>query len=388
MIVIHSLKEPFIDLGSMYMINENAFIEWERAIKMGKQDGGINVVEFHDDEDTHYAILSHQWTGKEVDYKEMIKLTKMKESDQKAVRNCDGYKKILASCEQAKRRRSSAELSEAINSMYRWYASSKVCYAYLHDVTSTSLTKRSDYGMYPNSNGWPEWFSHWWTLQEMIAPSSVQFFNKDWHPISNKRALAQTLSRITRVPEHILRDGLSSNRPCIAQIMSWAAKRKTTRVEDRAYSLLGLLNVNMPMLYGEGKKAFHCLQLEIIRTSNDQSIFAWKGADWQFFEDCNLMELMDPSEFVQDLKKYTSIDEDHFGTFLITNRGIQIWMLLRPLGDSDSVFEAWLPCRSPPSDLPVGVRLALWNSNYYRYHAPERANWKTLQLRQISRHPS
>ena len=118
----------------------------------------------------------------------------------------------------------------------------------------------------------------------MIASRAVHFFDKDWQPIGEKRTLAHTLSCITRVPEHILRYGLSSDRPCVAQIMSWAANRTTTRVEDKAYSLMGLLDVNMPMLYGEGKKAFHRLQLEIIRMSNDQSTLAMqqsKWAEWQ-----------------------------------------------------------------------------------------------------------
>ncbi|KAL4065645.1 heterokaryon incompatibility protein-domain-containing protein [Scleroderma yunnanense] len=396
----------------MHMINVNAFIEREQAMNTGKENYGTNVLKFRDDEATDYAILSHRWIGKEVDYKEIIKLARMNKSDQKAVRDRDGYKKILSSCEQAKRdgyswlwvdtccidKRSSAELSEAINCMYRWYANAKVCYAYLHDVTSTSFPRRS-HDLYPNSNGWPEWFSRGWTLQEMIAPSNVQFFNKDWQCIGDKRTLAPTVSWITRVPEYILRGGLSSNRPCVAQIMSWAARRKTTRVEDRAYSLLGLLDVNMPMLYGEGKKAFQRIQLEVIRISNDQSIFAWRRSenersgsiladDPSFFEGCNMMKLMDRNQFIQVLKEHVpevdlpSIDEDQFGVFPITNRGIQIWMFLRPLDGSDSVFEAWLPCRDPLCP-PVTITLALWNSNYYRYHTLEGTRWRTLQFRQI-----
>ncbi|KAL4065648.1 heterokaryon incompatibility protein-domain-containing protein [Scleroderma yunnanense] len=397
----------------MYMINVNAFIAREDAIKMEQEYNKTDVLEFRDDEMTDYAILSHRWIGKEVDYKEIIKLARMNKSDQKAIRDRDGYKKILSSCEQAKRdgyswlwvdtccidKRSSAELSEAINSMYRWYANAKICYAYLHDVSGISFPTEDDDKKYPNSNGWPEWFSRGWTLQEMIAPSNVQFFNKDWQCIGDKRTLAPTLSRITQVPRHVLRDGLSSNRPCVAQIMSWAARRKTTRVEDRAYSLLGLLDVNMPMLYGEGKKAFQRLQLEVIRMSNDQSIFAWRRSenersgsiladDPSFFEDCNRMELLDRNQFIQELKKHVpeidipSINEDQFGVFPITNRGIQIWMFLFRLRGSHSLFEAWLPCRDPLCP-PVTITLALWNSNYYRYHTLEGTRWRTLQFRQI-----
>ena len=274
----------------------------------GEVDRGTKVLEFYADErKTEYAILSHRWQeGREVGYEEMVRLAETDQKEREEIRERAGYQKILQSCKQAKKdgyrwlwidtccidKRSSAELSEAINSMYRWYENSTVCYAYLHDVDGSSFPTEPDTTRYPTSNGWPEWFSRGWTLQEMIAPSDVWFFNKDWKPINNKKVLGHTLARITRVPERILTDGLSSNRPCVAQIMSWAADRTTSRDEDRAYSLLGLLDVNMPMLYGEGKKAFRRLQLEIIRMSNDQSIFAWgcgrrdqrspdDGQDWE-----------------------------------------------------------------------------------------------------------
>ena len=113
------------------------------------------------------------------------------------VRQRLGYRKIWDTCQQAKKdgyewvwvdtccidKRSSAELSEAINSMYRWYENSRICYAYLHDVPDPSFPTHSDKSRYPNYNGWPEWFSRGWTLQEMIAPNDVRFFNKDWHPV-------------------------------------------------------------------------------------------------------------------------------------------------------------------------------------------------------------
>ncbi|KIM63845.1 hypothetical protein SCLCIDRAFT_116621, partial [Scleroderma citrinum Foug A] len=274
----------------MRLINVKVFLEREGLIREGKLvDRRAKVLEFGDDEVTEYAILSHRWIEQEVDYNEIVELAKMVEEERTEIRQRGGYQKIIQSCEQAKKdgykwlwvdtccidKRSSAELSEAINSMYRWYENSRICYAYLHDVHGSSFPIARDHERYPKSKGWPEWFSRGWTLQEMIAPRDVQFFNKDWHSIGDKRSLSPNLEAITRVPQDILKEGLSANRPCVAQIMSWAAYRATTRVEDRAYSLMGLLDVNMPMLYGEGKKAFHRLQLEIIRTSNDQSIFAW-----------------------------------------------------------------------------------------------------------------
>ncbi|KAI5992803.1 heterokaryon incompatibility protein-domain-containing protein [Pisolithus albus] len=252
------------------------------------------VLEQLDDKTEEYAILSHRW-GTEVDYYEMTGLMKMDEQDKDEIRSRDGYQKIIKCCEQAKKdgyrwlwidtccinKHSSAELSEAINSMYRWYRNSQMCYVYLHDVDEPAFPTEQNFSRFGKSNGWPEWFSRGWTLQELIAPRKAVFFNKNWVSIGTKQDLTLTLKDITGIPKDVLSDGQilrSTNlleRPCIAHIMSWAADRETTRVEDRAYSLLGLVGVNMPMLYGEGPKAFQRLQLEIIRVSRDHSIYAW-----------------------------------------------------------------------------------------------------------------
>ena len=381
----------------MRLINVKAFLERESLIREGKRvDRRAKVLEFGDDEAIEYAILSHRWIAQEVDYGEMVKLAKMAAEERDEIRQRDGYQKILQSCKQAQMdgyewlwvdtccidKRSSAELSEAINSMYRWYENAQVCYAYLHDVPGSSFPTASDDESYSEFNGWPEWFSRGWTLQELIAPSNTQFFNKSWQSIGNKRMLAPTLAGITGIPEHILIDGLHGNHPCVAQIMSWAANRTTTRMEDRAYSLMGLLNVNMPMLYGEGKKAFHRLQLEIIRASNDQSIFAWYPSiereqpgsiladDPRDFRNCGEMELMRHDEFIRfltdDLPEELDSIEDQLNTFPVTNRGIQICLFLRPYRGSRTRFHARLPCRFGPRDSPVTIALTLWESNYYR----------------------
>ena len=265
-------------LCSMRLINVKAFLARESLIRKGKRvDRRAKVLDFGDDEAAEYAILSHRWVGQEVDYDEIVELAKMTVEERDEIRQRDGYRKILQSCERAQKdgyerlwvdtccidKRSSAELSEAINSMYRWYENAKVCYGYLHDVPNpwVPIIPSDDERWYADFGGRPEWFSRGWTLQELIAPSDVQFLNKDWQSIGDKTTLAPALQKITGVPEHVLIHGLRGNRPCVAQIMSWAARRTTTRVEDRAYSLMGLLDVNMPLLYGEGKKAFHRLQL-------------------------------------------------------------------------------------------------------------------------------
>ena len=387
-----------MDLYSMYLINVEALLEREGLMETRERvDCRAKVLELRDDEVTEYAILSHRWGEQEVAYDEIVELANMNKEKRDEIRQRDGYQKILDSCKQAEKdgyewlwvdtccidKRSSAELSEAINSMYRWYENAQVCYAYLHDAPDSSFPVARNDERY--ANGWPEWFSRGWTLQEMIAPSDVQFFYKEWQAIGDKRTfkVACTLKEITGVPTHILTDGLYGNRPCVAQIMSWAANRTTTRVEDRAYSLMGLLGVNMPMLYGEGKKAFHRLQLEIIRMSNDQSIFAWGwneevrignilADDPSVFRHCSTMTLMGPDEFIGYLAKEMPEGElplpedDRLGTFPVTNRGIQIWLFLRPIPETDSVFEAWLPCRSWASDPPVAINICLIESNYYR----------------------
>ena len=374
-------------------------------MKKGKNvNRRTKVFESRNDETTTYAILSHRWVEKdgedqEVSYEDMANLPKADEEECDEIRQRPGYQKIIDSCEQAKKdgyerlwidtccidKRSSAELSEAINSMYRWYANSKVCYAHLHDVSEPSFPTKLNLDKYAVS-GWPEWFSRGWTLQELIAPSVVQFFNKDWLYIGDKKSLATCLSVITRVPQYILENGFPTKPPCVAQIMSWAADRITTREEDRAYSLLGLLDVNIPMLYGEGKRAFQRLQLEIIRTSNDQSIFAWDpegkaprigsilADDPNFFRDCDDMETMELDRFTKyhrgrfSEEELCSIREEQLGFFLVTNRGIQICLPLSPYPGSRSVFIARLACHSPrrPGFMPVAIHLAQWKFNYYR----------------------
>lgn len=121
-------------------------------------------------------------------------------------------------------------------------------------------------------------FSRGWTLQELIAPGSsgTRFFDKKWNYVGSKYSLCSQLSLITGIDAGILSHVKLLSTVCVAHKMSWAANRETTRIEDMAYCLLGLFDVNMPLLYGEEFKAFRRLQEEIIRTTSDLSIFAWR----------------------------------------------------------------------------------------------------------------
>lgn len=165
---------------------------------------------------------------------------------------------------------SSAELSEAINSMYEWYRLSDMCYVYLEDVPDGDVpTDSTSYFCISR------WHDRGWTLQELIAPERVEFLTQTWHFLGTKIGLASTLENITGVNFDILTSRAPVDSVSVARRMSWAAERETTRIEDRAYSLMGLFGVHMSPIYGEGNNAFLRLQEEIIRKVPDQSIFAW-----------------------------------------------------------------------------------------------------------------
>lgn len=161
--------------------------------------------------------------------------------------------------------------------MYSWYKSADVCYAYLQDVPTGPSAVHQPGGQLYDENIFrqSEWFSRGWTLQELIAPSILEFYASDWSEIGTKTSLRETLVDVTGIDDHVL-DGNSISIYNIAQRFSWASSRLTTRPEDRAYSLLGIFEVNMPLLYGEGgERAFRRLQEEILKRTEDYTVLAW-----------------------------------------------------------------------------------------------------------------
>ncbi|OJT12218.1 Vegetative incompatibility protein HET-E-1 [Trametes pubescens] len=165
---------------------------------------------------------------------------------------------------------SSAELSEAINSMYEWYRLAHVCYVYLEDVPDGDIP--SDHTSRFRVS---RWHKRGWTLQELIAPERIEFLTRTWRFLGTKIGLASTLEEITGVDFDILTGRATVDSANVARRMSWAAERETARIEDQAYSLMGVFGVHMSPIYGEGDNAFLRLQEEIIRTIPDHSIFAW-----------------------------------------------------------------------------------------------------------------
>jgi hypothetical protein len=160
--------------------------------------------------------------------------------------------------------------------MFAWYKDSSVCYTYMDDVGNEN--PRHPDSLFSKSR----WFTRGWTLQELIAPKIIVFLSSTWRELGTRADLAQTISTITGIDHELMLPNYRITSLLrnygIACKMSWAAKRETTRIEDKGYCLMGLFEVNMPLLYGEGDKAFIRLQKEIINAFNDFSIFAWHTA--------------------------------------------------------------------------------------------------------------
>ncbi|RYP72636.1 hypothetical protein DL769_004421 [Monosporascus sp. CRB-8-3] len=247
-----------------------------------------------------YAILSHTWgsTEDECSFQEWQHLPAP------AIERKKGFQKIECCCRQAAKdglewvwidtccidKTSSAELTEAINSMFRWYRNAKICYAYLSDVSRLGRPS-TFYQRLERSR----WFTRGWTLQELIAPAEVIFYSMDWDRIGTKSELSTSISSITKINAFFL-DGKNLASASVAQRMSWAAHRETSRTEDIAYCLLGIFDVNMPLIYGEGMKAFQRLQEEIIKSyPYEYTLFAWGTPVSKYSR-----EITDPESLVGD----------------------------------------------------------------------------------------
>jgi hypothetical protein len=267
-----------------------------------------------------YAILSHTWglENDEVTFADLKNGT----GTHKA-----GYKKLDFCAEQAAKdglqyfwvdtccfdKSSSAQLTEAVNSMFAWYRGATVCYVYLSDVSlagiASSLPAQQGWHAVPQQSRWltqggtdqgsasalttglvskqsaqqswypafqrSRWFTRGWTVQELVAPASVEFFSVDGQCLGSKQSLLQEIHRITGISVEALqagsRPGFNFNEKfTFEERMSWMEKRQTKLKEDIAYSVLGIFDVNMALIYGEGReKALARLKREYMIASSD-----------------------------------------------------------------------------------------------------------------------
>ncbi|KAK7462394.1 hypothetical protein VKT23_007993 [Stygiomarasmius scandens] len=330
-----------------------------------------------------YAILSHTWEEEEVTFEDIADWHRTGLPIAKA-----GGSKINNACAYARKymfewiwidsccidKSSSAELSEAINSMYQYYEDAEVCYVFLCDASSQENPKN------PNSAfRSSRWFRRGWTLQELIVPLYAVFLvnanseGTEWTEIGTRWSLRYEISAITSVPVQVF-EGHSTDEFSIAQKMSWAAFRETTRPEDQAYCLMGLFNVSMPPIYGEGgAKAFMRLQQEIIKISDDRSIFAWISTSEDPSELRGLLA-RSPEEFrASGEVQISETDESgDISSFSFTNNGLRIYLPILPTptddlsaGASMQGFLAPLHCRSKKGDNFLSIYLKQIGKNQY-----------------------
>lgn len=264
-----------------------------------------------------YAILSHTWNEAEVGFHDMSLPSRFQKK---------GYRKIRKTCELALQnghkyawvdtccidKSSSAELTESINSMFQWYKDAVICYVFLEDLSPDDnveiAMKRC------------RWFTRGWTLQELIAPRLVTFYDMRWQYRGSKLDLMLLITYITGVDKNLLTGQAKLSHYGVACKMSWASQRQTTRVEDTAYCLMGIFDVNMPLIYGEGMKAFRRLQEEIVKRNNDLTILAWE----QVLTELSPTSLFAPSPVFFGQSSGIHPFSDSFIDFSVTNKGLLI----------------------------------------------------------------
>lgn len=250
-----------------------------------RSDESLVFREFANDETPAYAILSHTWltdNSEEVSFQDVEAGTGELKAGWRKIQFCadrawaDGlrYLWIDTCCIDKKH---NTELSKAINSMFRWYQSATRCYVYLTDVSIHGSEEMPQPSHFPWEAAFrrSRWFTRGWTLQELLAPTLVDFFSLEGERLGSKLRLETIIHEITAIPSTALRgqalDGFS-----LDERMSWASYRHTKEEEDHAYSLLGIFDVSMPLIYGEGKeKAYRRLREEIEKYSRGKR--SWSG---------------------------------------------------------------------------------------------------------------
>jgi hypothetical protein len=351
----------------------------------------LELVEFFGDRIPEYAILSHTWGDDEVLYQDL----QTGDYRQKL-----GYAKIRYTCEQARKddlrwcwvdtccidKSSSAELSEAINSMFNWYRRARVCYTYLADVhkagrsyvissearagpadgepanNKPAITERADpsalekltKAIYDS-----RWFDRGWTLQELIAPRHLQFYDHSWCYLGDRddELLDLVCNRTSLTPTTLGSHAMLEEVP-VARRMSWISHRRTTRKEDIAYCMLGIFGVNMPLLYGEEEKAFTRLQEEIAKKSGDHSLFVFSDP---FQDSLSIRPILaaSPSDFATCINlEPCDMLKDTFGTepYHLTSDGLHICLPLLNFEDRGSRVELAV-LNYQISGSPIGLKL-------------------------------
>lgn len=226
----------------------------------------------HEDQLPAYAILSHTWEdGQEVIFNDLIedgksKYRRLRKSLRLRPRSGKkGYNKLAFCARQAKRdglcyfwvdtccifKEDDTELKRSINSMFQWYRNAAKCYVYLSDVSTEGSNKDSGTLPWQLAFANSRWFTRGWTLQELLAPTVLEFFSREGVCLGSRLELQQQIHEITDIPTQAL-SGAPLDEFSVDERLSWAAERQTTREEDEVYALLGIFGVNLPFVYDEG----------------------------------------------------------------------------------------------------------------------------------------
>jgi GTPase SAR1 family protein len=259
--------------------------------------GKLVLTDFRDKTIPPYAILSHRWSDSEILIEDVLSGT-YKERE-------EGYQKLAFCAKQAAQdklqyfwidtccidRWNKSERSKAINSMFQWYKNATRCYVFLPDVsvsTATEPVQRSDWEVSFCASAW---FTRGWTLQELIAPVSVEFFSCEGRGLGDKATLDQLLHNITGIPLEALRN-CPLDQFSISERRRWADNRVTTEEEDIVYCLLGVLGVSMSTNYREGKEsAIRRLQAEVEAAGSAPSIIPFSRNESFVGRELQLAEL-------------------------------------------------------------------------------------------------
>ncbi|KAK5175266.1 uncharacterized protein LTR77_000403 [Saxophila tyrrhenica] len=246
--------------------------------------------------DPRYAILSHRWLPGEIRLQDLDPTVFLDTNQPQS----DAVNKIRGSCQQATAlpsplnwlwadtlcidKTNQVEETRSINAMFDWYRNAEVCFTFLHDIVYPPQPGTSIFKRQPKANGEEsnelggvesEWFERGWTLQELLAPERMEFYDQNWRFMGERNSLAPEIERVTGISSHYLNGPRNLPEASVATKFSWMAGRVTGQVEDIAYSMIGLLDINMMPQYGEGRRAFMRLQRTLIETVPDESIFAW-----------------------------------------------------------------------------------------------------------------
>ncbi|KAH7141609.1 hypothetical protein EDB81DRAFT_653955 [Dactylonectria macrodidyma] len=315
--------------------------------------------------DTPYATLSYCWEDGGVNF------TDLNSSDAHsltAVSHGAGLENILKACSEAQAfgvtklwasflcvdRSSSADLSEALNSMFEIYQNAQVCLAHLRDL-------HSDPGKYIAQSKWRRGV---WMLPELIASKDIQFYDRQWNQIGSKKSLVPFLSRLLRIDRAVLEDSESLPDFSIGQRMSWAAQLLADRPEDVAYSLLGIFGVSMTIIYGEGQQAFLRLQEEMLKDTDDATLFGWQSTSGQQYRG---LFANSPSEFTHFGNHSPSTPLRIRGYIQTSSAGILIVGTFGPKNADQEILLCLVGWNSEDDGrIGLGIPLRAWNNRYVR----------------------